>query len=74
MREEMSSYAIEEEVLRNKLADNQTILDQTINNQDVKIKNLTLSIEKQIEINETQYAQMVNAKRELLEIQIEKTH
>lgn len=53
LREEMSSKVIDEEVLRNKLADNQIILEQTMNNYDVKIKNLTISIEKQVEINET---------------------
>lgn len=53
LREEMSSKVIDEEVLRNKLADNQIILEQTMNNYDIKIKNLTTSIEKQVEINET---------------------
>jgi len=32
LREEMSSKVIDEEVLRNKLADNQIILEQTMNN------------------------------------------
>lgn len=53
LREEMSSKVIDEEVLRNKLADNQIILEQIMNNYDTKIKNLTTSIEKQVEINET---------------------
>lgn len=56
LREEMSSKVIDEEVLRNKLADNQIILEQTMSNYDTKIKNLTTSIEKQVEINETYYA------------------
>lgn len=74
LREEMSSKVIDEEVLRNKLTDNQIILEQTMSNYDTKIKNLTTSIEKQVEINETYYAYMINAKKDFLDVQIEKSH
>lgn len=35
---------------------------------------MTSAIEKQVEINETYYAYMVNAKREYLDVQIDKAH
>lgn len=74
LREEIASKVIDEEVLLKRLADNQIILEQTMNNYETRIKNLTISIEKQFVINETYYAYMVSAKKDYLEIQIEKSH